>query len=194
MAYFGQNYFSQMVYGDPSWDYRTFVFDAAYRDAIARTGQALDATDPDLSRFRARGGKLILYHGWQDPAIPAASTVEYFDAVAKRGGPEKAAAFARLYLAPGVQHCGGGPGPDAFGGAGDWTSDEPTHSLRAALEAWVERGTPPGPVIASKFEGQGAARRLTLTRPLCAYPQEARYKGAGDASDASSFACAPGMR
>ena len=190
MAHFGLNYFSHMVYSDASWDYRTFVFDTAYREAIAKTGQALDAKDPDLSRFAQRGGRLILYHGWQDPAIPAASTVDYFDAVAGRAGPERVAAFARLYMAPGVQHCEGGPGPDSFGGAGDWSSDEPSHSLRASLVAWVERGTAPGPVIASKFEGEGAARRATLTRPLCAYPQEARHAGAGDAHDASTFTCA----
>jgi feruloyl esterase len=189
MAFFGINYFTHMVYGKADWDYRTFDLEQGYRDAVERTATVLDATDPDLSAFKARGGKLILYHGWQDPAIPAQATIDYQAAVAKTMGQASADAFTRLYMAPGVQHCSGGPGPDSFGGAGDWSSDRPSHNLRAALVEWVETGTAPGTVVATKFDGEGAARKATMTRPLCAHPQEAKYKGTGDVNDASSFEC-----
>jgi feruloyl esterase len=190
MAYFGLNYFSYMVHGKADWDYRTSDFDRDLRTAIERTARALDANDTDLGPFKARGGKLIVYHGWQDPAIPASATVGYFESVVKRLGSPATDAFARLYLAPGVQHCGGGPGADAFGQAGDWSSDDPSRSLRASLVEWVEKGTAPGTIVATRYEGEGAARKPTVTRPLCAHPREARYKGAGDPRDAASFACA----
>ena len=189
MALFGLGYFAQMVYEKPDWDYRTFEVDAAYSDAVAKTAQALDANDSNLAPFKARGGRLILYHGWQDPAIPAEATVRYFDAVVKMLGRADVDSFARLYLAPGVQHCGGGPGPDAFGGSGDWSSEKATHSLRSALVAWVEQDTAPGPIVATRYEGEGAGRKATMTRPLCPHPQESRYKGTGDTHDAASFEC-----
>jgi feruloyl esterase len=189
MAYFGLNYFTHMVYGKADWDYRTFDVERGYRDAVERTAKVLDAVDPDLSAFKARGGKLILYHGWQDPAIPAQATIDYHDAVTKTLGKPSADALVRLYMAPGVQHCGGGPGPDAFGGTGDWSSDAASHNLRAALVEWVEKGTAPGPVVATKYEGSGGDRKATMTRPLCPHPQEAKYKGSGDVNDAASFEC-----
>jgi feruloyl esterase len=189
MALFGTGYFSQMVYGRPDWDGRTFELDKDLRAAVEKTAQALDATDPNLHPFRARGGKLIMYHGWQDPAIPAVSTINYYDNVVSRMGREHADSFARLYMAPGVQHCDGGPGPDVFGQTGEWSSDDATHSLRVALEQWVEKGTAPSTVVATKFAGEEPARKITMTRPLCPYPQEARYAGKGDTHDAASFAC-----
>jgi hypothetical protein len=92
-------------------------------------------------------------------------------------------------MAPGVQHCDGGPGPDAFGQAGDWSSDDPSRSLRTSLVEWVEKGTAPRAILATKYEGEGADRKAVMTRPLCAYPDEARYKGTGDPRDAASFEC-----
>ena len=191
MALFGIGYFSQMVYGRPDWDDRTFDLEKDLQAAVEKTARVLDATDANLDPFRARGGKLILYHGWQDPAIPAVSTINYYDAVVARLGRQNADAFVRLYLAPGVQHCADGPGPDAFGQMDEWSSDDAAHSLRVALEQWIDKGTPPSTVIASKFAGAGAARRTTMTRPLCAYPQDAHYTGKGDTNDAANFACGP---
>jgi tannase/feruloyl esterase len=190
MAAFGFGYFSQMVYGRPDWNSDGFELESDLRAAVEKTAQALDATDANLDPFRARGGKLILYHGWEDPAIPATSTINYYDEVVSRVGRRNADVFVRLYLAPGVQHCAGGPGPDAFGQMDEWSSDEPTHTLRVALEQWVEKGAAPSRVIASKFAGEGPARKTTMTRPLCPYPLEARYVGKADANDAASFACA----
>ncbi len=189
MALFGFGYFSRMVYGKPDWDDHTFAVEADLRTAVDKTGQALDAVNPDLGPFRARGGKLILYHGWQDPAIPAVSTINYDDAVVARLGRPAVDSFVRLYMAPGVQHCSGGPGPDAFGQAGKWSPEDPSRNLRAALERWVEHGEAPGTIIAAKYQGDGEKRQATISRPLCPYPQEARYKGLGDPNDSASFAC-----
>ena len=84
--------------------------------------------------------------------------------------------------------------PHSFGQAGEWSSDDPAHSLRASLIEWVERGAAPGVVTATKYEGEGPARKAVMTRPLCAHPQEARYEGTGDANDATSFTCAAPAR
>jgi len=189
MALFGFGYFAQMVYGAPGWDGGSFDIERDLRVATEKTAAALDATNPDLAPFRARGGKLIVYHGWQDPAIPAVNTINYHDAIGERLGRAAADAFVRVFMAPGVQHCDGGPGPDAFGQASDWSSDDPARSLRASLEQWVEKGVAPATVLATKYEGDGAARRAVMTRPLCARPQAARYKGTGDSNDAASFVC-----
>ncbi len=192
MYAFGTSFFTNMVYSDPSWAYENFKVDAGIRAAEQKTAAALDATDPNLKPFLARGGKLILYHGWNDPAIPALNTINFFNQVVSVTGRQQVEGSVRLYMAPGVQHCGGGPGPDTFGQFG-WTPSsgykDPGHNLYSALEEWVEQGKAPERVIASKFSGQGSARRVTMSRPLCPYPQQARHKGAGDPNDASSFTC-----
>jgi hypothetical protein len=189
LALFGFAYFSYMVHGTPTWDYRQFAWDTDMHAAVEKTARALDATHPDLGPFRARGGKLILYHGWQDPAIPAENTIDYYDSVVARMGRRETESFVRLYMAPGVQHCADGPGPDAFGQAGDWSSDDAARSLSVALEQWVERRTAPGTIVATKYTGEERARRATMKRPLCPYPQEPKYKGTGDPNDAASFSC-----
>jgi len=94
----------------------------------------------------------------------------------------------RLYMAPGVQHCGGGPGPDSFGQVGLLSYTDPSHSMAASLEQWVEKGTAPETIIASRYEGQ-ERQHAVMTRPLCVYPQTAKYKGSGDAKDAANFTC-----
>jgi feruloyl esterase len=189
LATFGHGYFSNMVYA-PGWDMSKAALDRDLEAAVEKTAAALDATNPDLRPFHARGGKLVIYHGWQDPAIPAVNSVNYYDSIVTRFGRDETEKFVRLYLAPGIQHCFGGPGPGSFGQVGEWTSDDPAHSLRLSLEQWVEKGAAPSTVIASKREGEGAARHVTMTRPLCPYPQEARYKGTGDTNDAANFTCA----
>ena len=194
MAVFGIGYFSNMVYGRPDWDDRSFDLATDLRAAVEKTAQALDATDANLDPFRARGGKLVMYHGWEDPAIPAVSTINYYDDVVTRLGRQNVDSFMRLYMVPGVQHCAGGPGPDAFGQMDEWSSDDAAHSLRVALEQWVEKDSAPSTVIASKYAGQGPARTTTMTRPLCPHPQEAHYGGKGDTNDAASFACGPAPR
>jgi feruloyl esterase len=177
-----------MVYGKPDWDYRTFQIESGLKAAVVKTATALDAVDTDLRPFKQRGGKLILYHGWQDPAIPALSSVRYYDAVRQRLGESETDSFLRFYLAAGMQHCGGGPGPDGFGETGDWSSEDAGHSLRISLEEWVEKGKQPTSVVATKFT-DSEKHSVQLTRPLCPYPQAAFYKGAGDPNQAGNFVC-----
>lgn len=188
MAFFGNGFFSGFVYEKADWDYKTFKVDSDLKAAHEKTAQALNATDADLKSFKARGGKLILYHGWNDPAITALNTINYYDSVIKKMGQKDVDSFVRLYMAPGVQHCGGGPGPDSFGAVGDLKFDDPQHSLDASLEQWASKGTAPSTVIASKFEGQDRAHPK-MTRPLCPYPLAAKYKGSGDTNDAANFVC-----
>ena len=188
MAAFGNGFFSDFVYEKPDWDYKAFRVDEGLKAASDKTAQALNATDPDLKAFRARGGKLILYHGWNDPAISALSTMNYYERVIQKMGQKDVDSFVRLYMAPGVQHCEGGPGPDSFGQVGNLNFDDPSHSVDAALVGWVEKGKAPGEIIASKSAGKGGEME-GLTRPLCPYPQAAKYKGSGDTDKAESFVC-----
>jgi hypothetical protein len=189
MAFFGIGYYSNMVYEKSDWTYSTFALDSGLQAAREKTAAALDAVNPDLGAFRARGGKLVLYHGWDDPAIPALNTVNYYQDVIAKMGRVDTDSFARLYMLPGVQHCGGGPGPDTFGAFVGSLPNDPQHNVLVALENWVEKGTAPSTIIATKTaEGnpQGAA---TMTRPLCPYPQSAKYNGSGDPSRAENFEC-----
>jgi hypothetical protein len=189
MALFGIGYFSNMVYEKSDWDYKTFTLEAGLKLAEEKTASALNATDADLKPFQARGGKLIMYHGWDDPAISALNSVNYYESVIGKMGQGEADSFVRLYMVPGMQHCGDGPGPDAFGQFLPFRSDDPQHSMHAALEQWVEKGAAPSAFIASKFAADDK-QHPTMTRPLCAYPQAAKYKGSGDTNDAANFVCA----
>jgi len=98
--------------------------------------------------------------------------------------------FARVYMAPGMQHCSGGVGPDSFGENGPWPgAKDPHQSLQLSIEQWVEKGTPPNDIVATKFSGPLNSGRAEMTRPLCVYPNVAKYKGSGDENDASNFSC-----
>ena len=181
----------------PTWSTRRLTgptsrsrWTAACRQQRTKTSAALDAVNPDLTPFRSRGGKLILYHGWNDPAIPAINTINYYEDVVAKVGRANADSFARLYMVPGMQHCGGGPGADTFGTSGSWPANDPQHNIRVALETWVEKGTAPATIIASKTAEGNSQGNPTMTRPLCAYPQAAKYKGSGDTNSADSFVCA----
>ncbi len=188
MAFFGIGYFSNFVYEKSDWDYKTFSLDAGLKAADEKTAAALNATDPDLKAFKAHGGKLILYHGWNDPAISALNTVNYYDSVVTKMGRKNADSFVRLYMVPGMQHCGDGPGANSFGAVGDLKFNDPTNSVDVALEQWVEKGTAPSTIIASKYAGEDRSHAV-MTRPLCVYPEAAKYRGTGDTKDAGSFAC-----
>ncbi len=187
---FAIGYFANMVYEKADWDYRSASVEQALRAAEEKTAQKLDATDANLAPFAARGGKLVLYHGWNDPAISALNTVHYYDSVVAAQGREQADAFVRLYLVPGMQHCGGGPGPSAFGQFGP---SQPGNVF-ATLEQWVERGKAPSSIVTTRYFDDDPAKGVQATRPLCPYPQVAAYKGQGDPKAATSFACAAGGR
>ena len=189
MFAFGTNYFRNMVYNDPAWDYKTFALD---RDVIAadeKTSSMLNATDADLTKFKKRGGKLIIYHGWNDAAPPAQFSVDYYQSVVKKMGAKNAESFVRLYMVPGMQHCGGGDGPNLFGQTGTGQGDA-MHNMEKAMESWVEEGVAPKQIVATKFKsGANPASGVERTRPLCPYPQTAHWKGTGSTDDDANFVC-----
>ena len=190
MYAFGNGFFANMVYEKADWDYKKVTPGEALRAAKAKTGKVLDAGDANLAQFKARGGKLIIYHGWNDPAISALGAVEYYESVAKKMSKPTAEAFTRLYLVPGMQHCGGGPGATSFDARGGGPT-EASGNIRLALEQWVEKGTAPGALVAAKYVNEEEeAGGVKMTRPLCAYPEVAKYKGSGDTNDATNFVCA----
>ena len=196
---FGNSYYGAAVFEDPKWDFRTLDFDRDVAIGDVKAGSVLNATNPDVRSFRAGGGKLIQYHGWGDAAIPAPSSIEYYESVkaflarypdGRTPANPPAEDFYRLFLVPGMGHCGGGAGPNRFGngGGGAAASRDADHDIFTALERWVEQGAAPHRVIGT---GRAADDPSTpLTRPLCPYPQVARYRGTGDVNDAANFSCA----
>jgi feruloyl esterase len=193
---FGVRPMGTLLYQNSSWDFRTFDFDRDVKLMDEKLGPIRNARNPALKNFKDRGGKLILYHGWSDPAIAPTSTVNYYQSVLSHMGQKDASDFVRLYMVPGMQHCGNGPGPNVFGTAPTADSDA-QHSMQAAIERWVREGTAPDAIIATKFKMDGVpASGVVRTRPLCPYPQEANYKGQGSIDDASNFVCssAPVLR
>ena len=189
MFSYGTQFFMNMVYSNPDWQYRAFDPDRDVKAADERMARYLNSTNPDLSAFQKRGGKLILYHGWADAAIPAVNAINYYDSVISKMGAKNAGAFVRLYMVPGMEHCGGGAGPNAFGQGGTPNGDR-FHSIDAALEAWVEQGTAPDRLIATKYKtGADPKSGVVRTRPLCSWPQVAVYKGSGSTDDADNFVC-----
>jgi feruloyl esterase len=169
----GANWFRDLVMKDPGWEPLSFDFDRDVARARELERGELDATDPDLGAFAARGGKLLLWHGWSDGLIPARSTIQYHRAVAAKLGPDVTRDHVRLFMAPGVAHCWGGEGPYQI-------------DALSALERWVEQGEAPERLLATRPLDGGATR----SRPLCPYPQIAKYKGTGSTDDESSFDCA----
>jgi hypothetical protein len=188
-AQYVANDFRYLITGDPKWDPLTANVDQSLQQSQEHSAD-VDSTNPDLSAFAERGGKLILYHGWNDPAISPLNTIAYYRQVQQTMGGEKTASFARLYMAPGMEHCTGGPGPSAFGQLGIPTAKGAPFGIFTALEDWTEKGTAPGEIYATKYAGPlGPGMKPVMTRPLCAYPETAKYKGSGDTNDASNFAC-----
>lgn len=188
-ATFATQFYENMVIGRTGWDMRTFDFDRDMKVVREKMAPVLNATDPNLQAFRNRGGKLILFHGWADAALPPEHTIRYYDAVHKTMGSKAADSFVRLYMVPGLQHCFGGPGPYYCGGLGAAEGD-PEHDFSAAVERWVETGRAPDRMVAVKpakdSDVHGPALR---SRPLCPFPQAAVYQGKGSTDEASNFSC-----
>jgi feruloyl esterase len=157
---------------DANWDPMTFDFEKDLALAL-KNGGFIEATDPDLAKFKARGGKLLLYHGWADPGPAPENTINYAEAVAKKMGG-KQDDWMRAFLMPGVGHCGGGVGPDQA-------------DFLGALERWKEQGVAPGQIIATRPAGRSGAS--PMSRPLCPHPQVARHSGSGSTDEAKNFSC-----
>ena len=195
LAFFGTQYFTNMVYEQAGWDYKTFDIDQATKLADSKTGLALNSTDPNLKPFMNRGGKLILYHGWGDAAIPAPNTIDYYNSLVAKMGRADSDSFVRLYMVAGMQHCGGGPGPNSFGQGADYPPFDSEHNIYTALEQGVEKGQAPAKITATKYlNDSDPTKGIKMTRPLCPYPQVAKYKGSGDVNDAANFVCVVGMK
>jgi feruloyl esterase len=182
-----------------TWQWQTFDFNRDVDLVDEVLAKDLNATSTDLRAFAGNGGKLILYAGWADPLLPSQSAVNYFNAlVGSFGGThfdsalKKTQRFARLFMAPGMWHCTGGPGPSSFGGviAQPAPSYDAQYDLLTALTQWVEQGVAPSSVIATKYNNDLPQLGIAMQRPLCAYPQIAKHNGAGDPKLASSFRCA----
>ncbi len=178
---FGTGFMSNMVFDDAKWDFKTFNFDTDVKRVDDKQAHNFNATDPDLKAFKAHRGKLIIYHGWSDSGIPPQGAIDYFTSVGKT--VPQADEFMRLYMIPGMQHCSSGPGTDDFLEPGD-----PQRNMYLALEQWVEKGTAPGKLIASKKD-DAPGSPVRMTRPLCPWPQESNYKGKGDANDQANWEC-----
>jgi feruloyl esterase len=161
----------QVAYNNANWDWRTFDLNKDLPLVDQKVGAIVNAVNPDLSKFKARGGKVLMYHGWNDTAISPGNAIDYYTSVQKKMGG-KQDDFIRLFMAPGMNHCGGGPGPNQV----NWM---------AALERWREAGTPPERIDALRINNN----RIEVSRPLCAYPQIAVYNGKGTTNDAGNFSC-----
>jgi len=185
--FFSSQTFANMIYNNAAWDLKTFELEKDNKLADEKLGAMLNATDPNLKEFKARGGKLILYHGWSDAALPPVNTINYFQSVVAKMGQRDVSSFVRLYMVPGMQHCGGGPGPSIFGATVNPMQGDAQHDMSIALERWVEQGVAPEQIIARR-PGDPKIQPVR-TRPLCPYPQVARYKGSGSTDDAANFVC-----
>ncbi|HWE98614.1 MAG TPA: DUF6351 family protein [Caulobacteraceae bacterium] len=175
----------EMAFGDPNWDWRSFDWDRDVTRLDALVGSDITALDPDLRAFRAHGGKLIMYQGWGDPLNGQTLPIRYRQQVIDRFAAEGAGraraerrvdGFFRLFMAPGMSHCEGGPGPSRF-------------DALAAMQGWVETGVAPERLIAQRVATPGRAAQPPMTRPLCAWPKVARWSGQGSTNEAANFAC-----
>ena len=163
---------------DTTYDWRTFDF-VEDLPKVEWLRRIIDATDPDLRRFREHGGKMLMYFGWADTALNPLRGVQYYEAVLDEMGPSTTD-FFRLFMIPGMFHCGGGVGVNRFEHDGEqnaWYTDY--------LQDWVEQGVPPEQLSGLRVEQE----RVLWTRPICLYPRVARYTGRGDSDAAANFVC-----
>jgi len=167
----GLDLFRYVVFEDEDWDFMSLNFDSHIEQALEADAPA-DALDPNLERFYDRGGKIVQYHGWSDPQISPRVSSIYYERVMDTVGADKVRDHHRLFMVPGMAHCGGGEGTSSF-------------DMMAALEQWVDTGEAPDSVEAARI----VDGRTDRTRPLCAYPTVARYDGSGSVDDAANFRC-----
>src|SRR5882762_1813665 len=199
LDFFSTQYFANFVF-TPSYNLFTYDFDRDQATNDASLGRYINAVNPDLRPLRHRGGKILMYHGFNDPAISALNSINYYESVVsfftgRRDTRAEALGevqeFYRFFLMPGMQHCGGGPGPDAIGAPFALPAPvmDAEHDVLSALERWVERGKPPSKLIATKYAGGNPAAGVVMQRPVCPYPKAAVYTGRGSTNDAANFRC-----
>jgi feruloyl esterase len=164
--------FRYVVYQDPSWDWRSFDLERDSERANA-VDKDIDELNPRLAAFAKHGGKLLIYHGWADQQVAPGSTIEFYNSVLESSADSVPSQdWIRLFMVPGMGHCEGGEGPDTF-------------DKISVLERWVEKREAPARIVAAHSN----AGKIDRTRPLCPYPQVARYNGAGSIDEASNFTC-----
>ncbi|MGJ7916177.1 tannase/feruloyl esterase family alpha/beta hydrolase [Massilia sp. LXY-6] len=186
-----------LLFDNQEWKLETLVPAEVYRLARTKLGMDWDAPDTDLHAFKAAGGKIIGYQGWSDDAVPPDGTLRYYDQVAERmGGVDKVRSFYRLFMAPGMDHCSGGIGASAIGGAYGQTAPvrDAGHDVAAALARWVEQGQAPEQIVATRYRDHDPAKGIALQRPLCAHPAVARHTGRGNRNEAENWVCAAPTR
>jgi feruloyl esterase len=198
--FFGNGFFAYLLFEDPNWDFHTFNFTSDVALADEDLGPILNATDPDLRPLRAHGAKIVHYVGWADSAIAPINSVNYYNSVRaelagvepgrqKGGRWEEIQEFYRLFMVPGMAHCSSGDGPNAFGnGVNNGPVIDADHDLLTALERWVEEGVAPDKIIATHYVNNTPASGVQFQRPLCPFPQVARYT-VGDPTNADNFRC-----
>lgn len=174
------NYFKGIVFEDPNWDFHTFDPDRDTRRGIKKASAVLDANNPNLKPFKDAGGKIMMVVSWNSTALPPRQLVKYYEEVEKTlGGPEKTQDFARLFALPGSTGCSAFANPQGF-------------KVFETLQKWVEQGEAPDQMIYPYTRGggmMGGGGQTYRTRPVCAYPKQARYNGSGDINDAANFSC-----
>jgi len=201
---FSVGFYRGFVFEDPSWDYKSFDFDQDVAFTRQKLAAILDATNPDMGAFQRHGSKMIQYHGWIDASPHPRGSIEYYEDVVAQQTPgrghgqgerfvglRRTQDFYRLFMVPGMEHCVGGPGPNAFGQilAPQPPSNDAQHDMLTALERWVEQGIAPERIIATKYVNDNPAAGVAMQRPLCPYPAVARWIGSGGTNDAASFVC-----
>ncbi|HEY1412480.1 MAG TPA: tannase/feruloyl esterase family alpha/beta hydrolase [Rhodopila sp.] len=207
------SYFQYFVFGDPNWDYLTLNYTTDLTAAEQQDHGVVGAQNANLARFAGNGGKLIQYHGWADTTIASGSSTNYYTRVAmgragntpqqrinaiatpvSQGQLDNLYKYYRLFMVPGMAHCFGGPGPNAFGQpfAQAVPVGDAQHDIITALEQWVEKGVAPEQIVATKYVNDTPSQGVAFSRPLCPYPMTAHYSGSGDQTNAASFTCVPG--
>jgi hypothetical protein len=179
---FANQFMGSFVHGDANWDFRSFDFAKDLARIDDALGSIINSDNPDLHAFAARGGKLILFQGWADAAITPLGTIQYYHDVQKKMGTEQSHRFVRLFMAPGMMHCGGGPGPNNFDAV-------------TAIAQWREKNEAPVSIIAARYANPMAVMLgmpkgdPLATRPLCAYPKVAQWSGKGSPDEAQNYTC-----
>ena len=189
----GQNsltmgFWCDQVFGKANCPYLSINIDKEFEKASKTIAPIVNSTNPDLRSFKHHGGKMIQYAGWADTAIAPENGLNYYEKVTK--GMRDVHDFYRVFMAPGMAHCYGGAGPNSFGnGASNGPVIDAEHDLLKALELWVEQGSAPNKIVATKYVNDDPLQGVAFQRPLCPYPQIAKYDGQGNMTDPSSFKC-----
>ena len=171
------SFFRDVVFNDPNWNFKSFDYDKDLDASYKAASDILDAKPDGFSKFFKKGGKLLLSHGWADGLIPAPNTVAFYKTMIAGMDKDKASDSVRLFMVPGMGHCGGGTGPSVL-------------DMLSVIDTWVTEGKAPEKIIASTPpSGPMNPNQKQMTRPICPYPKVAVYKGSGSTDDAANFEC-----